>query len=205
VSAHREPFNPGRMVGVSLRERAGGTASAPRSSYPRVHTPQRPNTPKAARAGQSQSRVCTTDMQRASSGWLRAAVHARSAHTASHPATFEAASCKLLIDGKLVASKASNALPRSTSRLQLLTLTLVCMITQATEWVDVLNPATQEVVARVPCTTPAEFDWAVTSAKDAFGGWAATPVIQRTRVMLKLQVCGSCVVSVYRRACWGAR
>jgi hypothetical protein len=61
--------------------------------------------------------------------------------------------------------------------------------------VDVLNPATQQIVARVPCTTAAEFDRAVSSSKDAFVGWAATPVIQRTRVMLKLQV-RSCALSV---------
>ena len=32
---------------------------------------------------------------------------------------------------------------------------------QTTEWLDVLNPATQEVVARVPIATPAEVDLAV--------------------------------------------
>lgn len=52
---------------------------------------------------------------------------------------------------------------------------------------DVLNPATQDIVARVPVTTPREFEAAVAAAKDAFPAWRATPLPTRTRVMLKLQ------------------
>ena len=37
-----------------------------------------------------------------------------------------------------------------------------------TQWRDVVNPATQEVLARVPFATPAEIDAAVASAKEAF-------------------------------------
>ncbi|GMH39454.1 hypothetical protein BSKO_07352 [Bryopsis sp. KO-2023] len=51
---------------------------------------------------------------------------------------------------------------------------------------DVLNPATQELIARVPLTTPSEFDEAVNAAKDAFPSWAATPVPDKTRIMFKL-------------------
>ncbi len=38
-------------------------------------------------------------------------------------------------------------------------------------WVDVLNPATQEVVAKVPFATLDEVDTAVASAKEAFKSW----------------------------------
>ena len=36
------------------------------------------------------------------------------------------------------------------------------------EWIDVTNPATQEVIAQVPCATPAEVRTAIDSAKQAF-------------------------------------
>jgi malonate-semialdehyde dehydrogenase (acetylating) / methylmalonate-semialdehyde dehydrogenase len=56
-----------------------------------------------------------------------------------------------------------------------------------TEWRDVINPATQEVVARVPFATREEIDRAVASAKDAFRAWRHTPLAQRMRIMLKFQ------------------
>jgi malonate-semialdehyde dehydrogenase (acetylating) / methylmalonate-semialdehyde dehydrogenase len=54
------------------------------------------------------------------------------------------------------------------------------------KWIDVKDPATQEIVNRVPETTPAEFQAAVEAATEAFPSWAATPVAQRQRVMVKL-------------------
>ncbi|KAL6777593.1 ALDH6 [Auxenochlorella protothecoides x Auxenochlorella symbiontica] len=54
-------------------------------------------------------------------------------------------------------------------------------------WQDVVCPATQEVVSRVPETTPAEFQAAVDAAKAAFPAWRATAVPTRARVFLKLQ------------------
>lgn len=57
----------------------------------------------------------------------------------------------------------------------------------STEWRDVLNPATQEVVARVPFATAAEVDRAVASAKKAFATWRNTPLGARMRIMLKFQ------------------
>ena len=57
--------------------------------------------------------------------------------------TTQVATVKLLIGGQFIESK-------------------------TTEWRDVVNPATQEVLARVPFATPAEVDAAVASAKDAF-------------------------------------
>ncbi|KAJ8452928.1 hypothetical protein Cgig2_014691 [Carnegiea gigantea] len=58
---------------------------------------------------------------------------------------------------------------------------------QATEVIDVINPATQEVVSQVPLTTKEEFKAAVSAAKQAFPSWRNTPVTTRQRVMLKLQ------------------
>jgi malonate-semialdehyde dehydrogenase (acetylating)/methylmalonate-semialdehyde dehydrogenase len=53
--------------------------------------------------------------------------------------------------------------------------------------IDVVCPLTQKVLAKVPQTTEAEFNAAVQAAKDAFPGWAATPISQRVRCMLKYQ------------------
>ncbi|XP_010933526.1 methylmalonate-semialdehyde dehydrogenase [acylating], mitochondrial [Elaeis guineensis] len=53
--------------------------------------------------------------------------------------------------------------------------------------IDVLNPATQEVVSRVPLTTNEEFKAAVNAAKSAFPKWRNAPVTARQRIMLKLQ------------------
>jgi len=57
----------------------------------------------------------------------------------------------------------------------------------SSQWRDVLNPATQEVVARVPFATKAEVDLAVANAKQAFTSWRNTPLGQRMRIMLKFQ------------------
>ncbi|MDE1922925.1 MAG: CoA-acylating methylmalonate-semialdehyde dehydrogenase [Gammaproteobacteria bacterium] len=56
-----------------------------------------------------------------------------------------------------------------------------------TEWHDVVNPATQEVLARVPFATDAEIEAAVASAKKAYQTWRNTPLAARARIMLKLQ------------------
>ncbi len=69
---------------------------------------------------------------------------------------------KLLIDGQFVESKTQ-------------------------EWRDVVNPATQEVLARVPFATQEELDAAIESGHKAFQSWKHTPVAARMRIMLKLQ------------------
>jgi malonate-semialdehyde dehydrogenase (acetylating) / methylmalonate-semialdehyde dehydrogenase len=74
----------------------------------------------------------------------------------------ETPTVKLLLDGKFVDSKAR-------------------------EWQEVVNPATQEVLAQVPFATDAEIDAAVASAKQAFKSWKNTPLAARARIMLKLQ------------------
>ena len=57
----------------------------------------------------------------------------------------------------------------------------------ANEWIDVINPATQQVVSRAPMTTQQEFENAVATAKAAFPRWRDTPVAQRARIMLRFQ------------------
>jgi len=69
---------------------------------------------------------------------------------------------KLLINGKFVESKAK-------------------------AWRDVVNPATQEVLARVPMCDAAEVGEAVKAAAEAFKTWRNTPIAARARIMLKLQ------------------
>jgi len=68
----------------------------------------------------------------------------------------------LLIDGKFVQSRTS-------------------------EWRDVVNPATQQPLARVPMATADEVDAAVASAQAAFKTWRKTPIGRRARIFLKYQ------------------
>ncbi|WP_213779146.1 CoA-acylating methylmalonate-semialdehyde dehydrogenase [Caballeronia sp. dw_276] len=76
--------------------------------------------------------------------------------------TASARTAKLLIDGKFVESNTN-------------------------EWRDIVNPATQEVVGRVPFATKDEVDAAVASAANAFKTWRLTSLGVRMRVMLKFQ------------------
>ncbi|TKD47033.1 aldehyde dehydrogenase family protein, partial [Azotobacter chroococcum] len=71
-------------------------------------------------------------------------------------------SIKLLIDGQFVEST-------------------------TTQWRDVVNPATQQVLARVPFATEAELNAAVASAREAFKSWRKTPIAARARIFLKYQ------------------
>ncbi|HEY9254269.1 MAG TPA: CoA-acylating methylmalonate-semialdehyde dehydrogenase [Stenotrophomonas sp.] len=56
-----------------------------------------------------------------------------------------------------------------------------------TEWKDVVNPATQAVLAKVPFATSAEVDAAVAAAQAAFKTWRKTPIGTRARIFLKYQ------------------
>ncbi|WP_375740672.1 CoA-acylating methylmalonate-semialdehyde dehydrogenase [Pseudomonas boanensis] len=71
-------------------------------------------------------------------------------------------SVKLLINGEFVESRTS-------------------------QWRDVVNPATQQVLARVPFATLDEMNAAVASAKEAFKTWRKTPIGARARIFLKYQ------------------
>ncbi|MBI0329049.1 CoA-acylating methylmalonate-semialdehyde dehydrogenase [Burkholderia plantarii] len=55
------------------------------------------------------------------------------------------------------------------------------------EWRDIVNPATQEVLARVPFATVDEVDAAARAAHAAFSKWKTTPIGARMRIMLKYQ------------------
>jgi len=61
------------------------------------------------------------------------------------------------------------------------------------EWVDavegasmdVINPANEEVIARVPSGTPADVDHAVTAAKKALKSWLDSTPGERAEMLLK--------------------
>ncbi|WP_201502137.1 CoA-acylating methylmalonate-semialdehyde dehydrogenase [Psychrobacter cibarius] len=55
------------------------------------------------------------------------------------------------------------------------------------EWIDITDPATQEVIAKVPQTTDDEIDQAVAAAQAAFQTWRKTPITTRARIFLKYQ------------------
>jgi len=74
----------------------------------------------------------------------------------------DVATVKLLIDGAFVESR-------------------------STEWRDVVNPATQAVLARVPFATADEVNAAVAAAAQAFKSWRKTPIGVRARIFLKYQ------------------
>ncbi|HEY4780861.1 MAG TPA: CoA-acylating methylmalonate-semialdehyde dehydrogenase [Chthoniobacterales bacterium] len=58
---------------------------------------------------------------------------------------------------------------------------------KTTAWRQVINPATQEVIARVPFATRAEINAAVEAAKSAFATWRYTPLSKRARLFLSLR------------------
>jgi aldehyde dehydrogenase (NAD+) len=54
------------------------------------------------------------------------------------------------------------------------------------ETIPVENPATEEVLGHVPAGTPEDVDRAVAAAREAFDGWAATPMSARGAVLDRL-------------------
>ncbi|MDM5175733.1 CoA-acylating methylmalonate-semialdehyde dehydrogenase [Massilia sp. DJPM01] len=58
---------------------------------------------------------------------------------------------------------------------------------RSTVWREVINPATQEVLARVPFATAQEVAQAVSAAQRAFKTWRKTPIGARARIFLTLQ------------------
>ncbi|MGR5056915.1 CoA-acylating methylmalonate-semialdehyde dehydrogenase [Vibrio rotiferianus] len=58
---------------------------------------------------------------------------------------------------------------------------------QATDWVEVTNPATNDVIARLPCATDEEMHAAIESAKATFSCWKDVAVSERARLMLRYQ------------------
>ena len=58
---------------------------------------------------------------------------------------------------------------------------------RATEFLDVHNPATGDVIARTPLSTGADVDAAVAAARKAFPAWRDTPVMARSRAMFRFR------------------
>jgi len=57
----------------------------------------------------------------------------------------------------------------------------------ALEFVEVINPATQELIAKTPLSTLEEVNHAALSASKAFIDWKRTPVIERVQYLFKLK------------------
>ena len=57
----------------------------------------------------------------------------------------------------------------------------------ATDYVEIINPATQEKLSKVPISTKAELEAAAASCAEAFPAWRNTSVSNRARVMFKWQ------------------
>lgn len=57
---------------------------------------------------------------------------------------------------------------------------------QATEWIDLHDPATNNLVTRVPQSTDAEMKAAVDAAAAAFPAWKKTSLLTRQQIMFKL-------------------
>src|SRR5215813_580532 len=57
----------------------------------------------------------------------------------------------------------------------------------ATNFVDVTNPATAELLARTPMSTAADVETAVQAAAAAFPAWRRTPAGERIQVLFKLK------------------
>ncbi|KRY58640.1 putative methylmalonate-semialdehyde dehydrogenase [acylating], mitochondrial [Trichinella britovi] len=55
-----------------------------------------------------------------------------------------------------------------------------------TEWIDLTNPATNEVISKVPMTTKSEMERAVESSKKAFKLWSNTSIITRQQKIFNL-------------------
>ncbi|KAF2085622.1 methylmalonate-semialdehyde dehydrogenase [Saccharata proteae CBS 121410] len=56
---------------------------------------------------------------------------------------------------------------------------------KATQWIDLYDPATNNLVTRVPQSTDEELKAAVASAEKAFPAWKATSLLHRQQIMFK--------------------
>lgn len=64
------------------------------------------------------------------------------------------------------------------------------------KWIDVINPATQEVISRVPQSTPEELNRAVANSAAAFKTWKEVPVQQRQVAEMPLSLSYSIIFSL---------
>ncbi|ELB2948680.1 CoA-acylating methylmalonate-semialdehyde dehydrogenase [Vibrio parahaemolyticus] len=60
-------------------------------------------------------------------------------------------------------------------------------ISDSKQWLDVTNPATNEVIAQVPCATESEMNAAIASATETFKRWKEVAAPERARLMLRYQ------------------
>lgn len=58
---------------------------------------------------------------------------------------------------------------------------------KATEWIDLYNPATNELIGNVPKCTKEEMERAVQSSKEAYKSWSKTTPLFRQQIMFRLQ------------------
>lgn len=58
---------------------------------------------------------------------------------------------------------------------------------KTTNFIELYDPATNNLVTNVPQTTQSEMEEAVQSAKKAYASWRQTSVLSRQQLMLKLQ------------------
>lgn len=56
-----------------------------------------------------------------------------------------------------------------------------------TEYLDVINPATGQVIAQTPLSTKSDVDAAAKAAREALDGWRRTPVNDRVQYLFKLR------------------
>ena len=54
------------------------------------------------------------------------------------------------------------------------------------QYIDDINPATEEVIAQIPDSDGDDVDAAVGAARLAFGEWSARPVAERSQVLLRV-------------------
>ncbi len=54
------------------------------------------------------------------------------------------------------------------------------------QWIDVLNPSTEEVISRQPAGDEYDTDQALKAARAAQGAWAATPAVERAKYLNRI-------------------
>ena len=60
------------------------------------------------------------------------------------------------------------------------------IISTGDEWIDIINPATEQVISKIPKGTEQDVDKAVEAAHQAQQAWELTPNIERGKIVRKL-------------------
>ena len=58
---------------------------------------------------------------------------------------------------------------------------------ETNEWINNYNPATNELISRVPCATQQEMNAAIQAAQDAFPAWRDKSVLTRQQIMFQFR------------------